>query len=380
MGWELNSEDTQYVRSIESFAKAELAYDPRPFQEGGRINKTAWEKCADFGILGGLVPLAYGGGAKSLTAYVAGMQALGRHCLDSGLLFAICAHVFACVMPLSIYGSQDQKEKWLRRLCQGSAVAAIAIAEEQGASDAFGMTTTASAKDGGVVLNGEKTYVTNAPFCDVVFAYAVLKDKPGNIAVCIVERGAAGVSFSEPVKKMGLGSAPFGRIVFTDCFVAPESVLSRKDNGKMIFMNAMEWERGCILAPVVGVMERQLEGCVGYLKARTQGGVPLSKKQVLSHRVVDMRMRLELSQLILCNYVKKKEKDRRAHIEASMAKLYISESFLQNSLDAVQLHGAFGYTERLEYESLLRDSIGVRIASGTSDIQKEIIAHSLRLT
>jgi alkylation response protein AidB-like acyl-CoA dehydrogenase len=351
------------------------------FNQQSSFNKEDWQKIAGYGIQGGLIPKKYGGIELDLMTYISGLESLGELYKDSGLLFSLCAHVFACELTILNSGTETQKDKWLPHLVSGRNIAAIAIAETEGASDAFNMNTVADQVDGGYIVNGTKSYVTNAPFCDLILLFA--KDLSTQSIICLVIDNINNINQKnlqiEPIEKLGMRTAPFGKIVFKDLFVPEENLLGKKNAGKILFLSAMEWERGCILAPIVGRMTRQLGDTISYIKNRKQGAVGLNQHQVINHRIVDMHMRLELSRLMLYRFAWEKQTKRRANIHASMAKLYIAEAFTQNSLDAMQLHGAYGYTLESDREKELRDSLAVRIASGTSDIQKNIIGKWLGL-
>ena len=380
MDFSFTQEQEAYRQKIRDFAeKAGLDRGLSELDRNGEFNRRGWDLCAEFGIHGGLIPKEYGGQGLDLITYVAGLEMLGEFCRDNGLLFAIGAHVFACELPLLAYGNDEQKKRWLPALCSGKKVAAIAIAEEHGASDAFDIRTTAIIDGGEYALNGSKCYVTNAPFCDLVFVFATFDGDPGSIICLVVENGIPGMQRDCATDKMGLRTGPFGSLVFKNCRIPAGNILGKPSSGKMVFMSAMEWERGCLLAPMVGTMQRQLLECVKRVKTRSQRGDELSKHQVLRHRIAEMKVRTEAARLLLYNFAWKKQTTRRANMEASIAKLFVSEAFAKNSLDALQIHAAYGYTVNSGVERELRDAIGTTIASGTSDIQRNIIAKWLKL-
>jgi alkylation response protein AidB-like acyl-CoA dehydrogenase len=178
---------------------------------------------------------------------------------------------------------------------------------------------------------------------------------------------------------MGLRTAPFAEIILEDCRIPVENRLGKEGNGAAIFDDAIEWERSCILASIIGGMERQLEQCMQYAKQREQFGRPISKFQSIANKIVDMKIRLETARLILYKVAWMKKARGKATLEAAIAKLYLSESWIKSCLDAVQIHGGYGYTIEYELERDLRDSIGSTLYSGTSEIQKNIIARLLGL-
>lgn len=362
--------------AMQAFAReAGLDNEPRSDGAAESLNMDAWRKCAGFGVQGGLIPTELGGKGQDLLTYVAGLEALGETCSDTGLLFSMAAHAFACALPIFRYGTDAQRRRWLPGLCDGSKVGAIAIAEEHGASDAFGLRTRARRVGDHYVLTGHKSWVTNAPCCDLALVFARVETKGEDRTVClVVEHGTPGMLRRPPTPKMGLCSAPFGDLVFDRCAVPADNMLGTESRGKLIFMYAMEWERGCLPAPIVGVMKRQIDQCVRWVNGRRQRGRPLSRHQAVSDRIANMKVRAELSKLAVYSFAWEMQRRRRAPQRASIVKLHVAEAFLSNSLDAVQIHGAYGYTRGAGLERDVRDAVGLRIASGTSDIQRSIIA------
>jgi len=376
----MTEQQARFRERVREFARAScLDRDIVQSDRDSRFNRKAWDACGRFGLLGGPVPKEFGGAGLDLVTYVSGLEALGEASRDNGLMFAMGAHVFACELSILDYGSAAQRQRWLPDLCSGAKIAAIAVAEQHGASDAFDMRTTAEARGEGYLLNGRKSYVTNAPFCDVALVFARLLGKEDTIVCLLVERENPGMVRSAAVEKMGVRTAPFGEIEFRDCWVPGDACVGKPSSGKLVFMSAMEWERGCLLAPFVGGMQRQLDLCIEHARSMAGRSRPLSTHQAIAHRLADMKVRLEVARLVLYNFACKKQTARHAHLEASIAKLVISESIVQNALDAVQIYGARGYTCELGMERELRDAIGTRIASGTSDIQRNIIAKYLHL-
>lgn len=365
-----------YRGRVREFAAA-ARLDRRP--ERDEFDRAAWLACAEFGIQGGMIPREFGGRGLDLLTFIAGLEQLGETCENNGLLFALCAQIFACELTILAFGSEKQKKAWLPELCAGRKIAAIGIAEEQGASDAFSLQTRAVVKGNEYVLNGSKAYVTNGPFCDLVLVFARLDDPAGEIVCLLTPCDTPGMIRKPATPKMGMWGGPFGELVFKDCRVPVEARLGNEKAGKLVFMAAMEWERGCLLAPMAGTMRRQLDQCIRWVKTRKQADESIARFQAVAHRIVDMKMRLETARHLIYAFAWKKQVRRRANMEASMAKLYVSEALVQNALDALQIHGAYGYTAGSGVEGQLRDALATRIASGTSDIQKNIIAESLRL-
>jgi alkylation response protein AidB-like acyl-CoA dehydrogenase len=297
------------------------------------------------------------------------------------LLFALNAQMWAVQHPLNEFGTPEQKERWLPRLIAGEIIGAHGMSEPDSGSDAYSLRTRAEACDGGYVLNGAKTFVTNAPVADLAVIFASTAPDKGSwgISVFVVETGTAGFTVSKNIEKMGLRTAPMGELILQDCFVPIENRLGPEGIGAHLFNSSMEWERACILGAHVGAMERQLEECVNYARTRKQFGQPIGKFQSVSNRIAEMKVRLETARLLLYKTAWLKKMGKPAQMEAAMAKLYLSEVFAESSMDAIRIHGGYGYTTEFEVERDLRDAIGGVLYSGTSDIQRNIIARYLGL-
>jgi alkylation response protein AidB-like acyl-CoA dehydrogenase len=238
------------------------------------------------------------------------------------------------------------------------------------------MRSRAERRQGGYLLNGTKTFVTNAPVADLALIFAMTAPEKGSwgVSAFLLERTDPGFSLGKNIRKMGLRTAPMGEVILQDCFVPDNRRLGAEGAGAAVFNSSMEWERACILGAHVGAMSRQLEDCVRYARARVQFGRPIGKFQSVSNRLADMKVRLETSRLLLYKVAWLKKEGKPASEEAAMAKLYLGEAFAQSSLDAIRIHGGYGYTTEFEVERDFRDAIGGTLYSGTSDIQRNIIA------
>jgi alkylation response protein AidB-like acyl-CoA dehydrogenase len=231
------------------------------------------------------------------------------------------------------------------------------------------------------VLSGTKTFVTNAPVADVFVAYATVNPALGatGITAFIVERDTPGLIVDRELDKMGLRTSPMAQVVFDGCRIPLGQRLGREGRGVLIFECSMEWERGCILASCLGVMRRQLDECVEYARSRKQFGKPIGKYQSVANRIVDMKVRLETCRPLVYRIGALKDMNQDATVEAALAKLHVSESYVKSCLDAIQIFGGYGYMTELQIERDLRDSVGSTIYSGTSEIQRNIIARGLGL-
>jgi alkylation response protein AidB-like acyl-CoA dehydrogenase len=241
---------------------------------------------------------------------------------------------------------------------------------------------TRAKRDGeSYVLNGAKTFVTNAPVADLFVAYATVKPELGPMGVTafIVPRDTPGLMISRHLDKMGLRTSPMAEVIFDNCRIPAEQRLGREGRGAEVFECSMEWERGCILASCLGVMHRQLQDCLQYARSRKQFGKPIGKFQSVANRLVDMKVRLDTCRPLVYRIGELKDANQSGVVEAAVAKLYVSESFVKSCLDAVQIFGGYGYMTDQQVERDLRDSVGSTLYSGTSEIQRNIIARGLGL-
>jgi alkylation response protein AidB-like acyl-CoA dehydrogenase len=375
------TEEQRALRAVAlEFAESEL--DRKVGDDGSAgFPREAWEKCAAFGIQGLRVPPEYGGVGADATTTLLTLEALGCGCGDGGLIFSLNAQMWACETPLVEFGTDEQKRRYLPGLCDGSLIGAHAISEPGAGSDVLSLTTRAEKQGTRWVLNGSKTFVTNGPVADVFVVFAVSDPSAGFIGLSafLVERETPGLTVGGPLEKMGLRTSPMSEIFLDDCEVPGSQLLGRANGGMRVFGSAMEWERGCILASSVGRMQRQLERCITYAQEREQFGHPIGQFQAVAHRIVDMKVRLETSRLVLYRFGRLLDRGAATALDAALTKLYLSECFLSSSLDAVQLHGGYGYLTEYELESDVRDAIGGRLYSGTSELQRNVIARQLGL-
>jgi len=379
MDWSPSQEQLQYKEAVVRFARRELNAGARDREKRGEFSRENWEKCAAFGIHGLPLPEEYGGSHMDILTCVLAMEGLGYACEDSGLLFTINSHIWTCETPILKFGTPEQKRKFLPKLCKGEWIGGHAMTEPDSGSDAFSMKTRAVKKGDQYILNGSKMFISNAPIADLLLVFAVTDKTKGfaGVSAFIVEKGFKGFGVGKPIDKMGLRTSPIGEVILEDCEVPEENRLGREGGAAAIFNSEMEWERGCLFATHLGAMESVLENCVDYAKQRHQFGSPIGKFQSVSHKIADMKVRVELSRLILYKIAAMKARGKRAPLESAIAKLFVSESYVKTSLDALQIHGAYGYTTEFPIERNLRDSIAGKIYSGTSEIQRNIIASFL---
>jgi alkylation response protein AidB-like acyl-CoA dehydrogenase len=346
------------------------------------FSRELWRKCGEIGIQGLPVPPEYGGSGLDALSSAIALEALGYGCKDSGLVFSLCAHLLSCVVPLWQFGSEAQKRRYLPGLCDGTLVGVHAMTEPGSGSDAFALRTKAELDGDGFRINGTKIFISNGPVADVLIVFALTdpaKGYYGGVTAFLVERETAGFHASQKFEKMGLRTAPLGELVFEDVWVPSDAVIGEVGAGASLFTQAMDWERICLFASHIGTMERLLEQSVQYARNRSQFGQSIGKFQAISHRIVDMKVQLEAARLLTYRAAWRLGRTRSVSMDASIAKLFVSESLVTAALHAVQIHGGYGYMTEYEIERALRDAIGSTIYSGTTEMQRNIIARWLGL-
>ena len=381
MEFSLSAEQRELKEAAIEFARRELDQDLAKRDEEGEFSLEAWRACAKFGIQGLPVPAELGGGGADILTTVLVMEALGYGCHDNGLIFSLNAQMWSLELPLVKFGTPAQQQAYLPGLMSGDLIGVHAMTEPESGSDAFAMRTRAERAGDDYLLNGTKLYITNAPVADVVLVFAADPGKPkmAGISAFLVDKGTPGFTVPRKMDKMGLRTSPMGEVVLDGCRVPAASRLGPEGAGMAIFNSSMTWERSCILASAVGAMQRQLEACADYARARKQFGQAIGKFQSVANTVADMYLRTEAARLLVYQAAWLGQHGKSALAEAAGAKLFTSEAWVQSSLDAIQVHGAYGYMKEAGIERDLRDAVAGTIYSGTSEIQRVILARMLGL-
>lgn len=379
MDFSLSAVQQDWQDRATAFAQENLVDDVLGRDERREFWREGWRRCASFGIQGLPIPAEYGGKGQDLQATIAAMEGLGYGCADNGLIFAINASMWTNSIPILRYGTEAQKQQYLPALCDGTFVGANGASEVDAGSDIFSMQTRAERRGDRWILNGRKTWVTSGPVADLFVCYATSAPERGvmGISAFIIPVETPGFRVVRAIPKLGVRTVPMGELALEDCELPPESLLGREGRGAEVFNCSMEWERGAILASALGTMKRQLERCITHVRTRKQFGKPIGKNQSVSNKIVDMAVRLETCRPLVYRIGWLKSQGKDATLEAAMAKLYVSDCYVKNSLDAVQLFGAAGFVSETGIEKDLRDSIGSTIYSGTNEIQRNVIAQYL---
>ncbi|CAM5296918.1 L-prolyl-[peptidyl-carrier protein] dehydrogenase [Streptomyces aurantiogriseus] len=377
MNFDFDAETEEMRDMVVRFAGGELTappeFDPDDFRR-------RWRLAGKQGLVGSTVPVAYGGSGLDAVCAAAMTEALGQGCTDTGFVFSVAAHLFAAVMPVVEFGTEEQKRRWLPALASGEWIAAHGVTEPEAGSDALRLRTRAVRDGGRYVLNGSKCFITNAPVADVFVVQAATAPGGGffGLTTFLVRAGTPGLSVGRRYGKTGLHGSPMADVHFEDCAVPADQVLGAEGSGAAVFASSMRWERTCLFAAYLGAMKRVLDTTVEHVRQRRQFEAAIGSFQAVSHRVVDMMLRYESARLMLYKAARALADGSDDEVGPALAKLAVSEAAVQLGLDAVQLRGALGILDG-ESHALLCDAVPARIFSGTNEIQKNNVARALGL-
>jgi alkylation response protein AidB-like acyl-CoA dehydrogenase len=371
-GW--NDEQLSLRRGAVEFSSRRLAEGVIQRDRDCAFSRKLWDACADFGLQAIMVPEEWNGAGHGLMSAVAVLEGIGYGALDNGLVFSVAAHAASCEGPLMEFGSEEQRREWLPGLADGSKIGAPGMTEPDSGSNALALETTAVEDHEDWVLDGSKTFVTNAPVADLFLIYARTGEGFAGITCFLIPKETEGLTVGPPIEKMGLRTSPMSEVFLENCRVPASAVVGGTGSGAMIFNRTMDLERVLVMAPAIGVMERILERCVTHARQRTTGSGAIGKHQSISHRIADMELELEGARLLLYRAAWHRMHRGTATRESALAKLAVSEAYVAICRSAVQIFGGCGYTVEYELERELRDALATTIYLGTSEIQRNLIA------
>lgn len=364
-----------------ALATARTAFPADPEAAGTHFTREEWHTLGTLGLLGAGVPAEFGGSGRGALETAHLYEAVGKGTSRTGLLFAAAAHLFGCAVPLAEFGADAVRKELLPALCDGRLVAANAMTEPEAGSDVSRLATTARKVTGGYLLDGVKSFVTNGPVADLCVTYATTDPSAKHLGLTAfaVDAGTPGLVRGKPFAKMGLTAAPAGTVEFHDCFVPEERVLGAPGLGGVVFQHSMGWERACLFALYLGLQDRLIEQVVAHARRRRQFGRRIAEFQSVSDRIVDMKLRLESGRLLLYRACWEMDRKGTDVLAVALSKLQVSEAAVASSLDAVQVFGGRGYLTGTGPEEALRDAVPATLFSGTSEMQRRLVAHELGL-
>jgi acyl-CoA dehydrogenase len=368
-------------KTIRAFVEKEVAPNASAWEEAGQIPRTFWRRLGELGFLGLEFPTEYGGGGADFLSSVVLGEEMAR-CRSGGVAFSVLVHTDMSSPWLTRFGTAAQKEKYLPRIVSGELVCALAITEPGTGSDMAALTTRAEVRGDHYALTGNKMFITNGVYGDLYFVAA--RTGPGTperrhdgLSMFLVERGSPGFTVSRKLDKMGMRASDTAELAFVECRVPVENLLGTEGRGFQQLAMGLQRERVMAAVLALSGAAQALDDTIAYLRERTAFGEPLSERQVLRHRVADLATELEAARQLVYRAAALYAAGEDCVREVSMAKLFATEVANRVAYQAVQMHGGYGYMREFPVEGFFRDVRLWTIASGTSEMMREIIAKRL---
>jgi alkylation response protein AidB-like acyl-CoA dehydrogenase len=377
LDFSLSEEQQLLKKTVREFAESELRPHSREWDERQEFPREVFTKLGQLGLMGVVWPQEYGGSGMTTLDYAVVMEELSR--VDAGVALSVAAHNSLCSGHIFLAGSEEQKKKYLAPLARGEKVGCWGLTENSAGSDAGGTKTTATRGADCWVLNGSKTFITNGRLADVAVVMAVTdkaKDKKG-ISAFIVERGTKGFRSGKKEDKLGVRSSDTSELVFEDCRIPAGNLLGKEGYGFVDTLRILDRGRIGIAAFSVGIAQAALEASHRYATDRRQFGHAIADFQAIQFKIADMVTKVEASRLLTWKAAVLRDSGKEHTAESSMAKLFASEAAVEVAMEAVQIHGGYGYIKDYPVERYLRDSKLGTIGEGTSEVQRLVIAREL---
>lgn len=379
MNFELTEEQNLIRDMVRSFAETEIAPSAQIRDEEERFDRALmFDRLAELGLTGIVFPEEYGGGGADYISYAIAVEELSRVCASTGV--TLSAHLSLGANPIYLFGTEEQKQKYLAPMARGEKMGALGLTEPSAGSDAGGTKTSARREEDGWVLNGSKIFITNAGDAEIYIVLArtdKAAEKHHGMSAFIVEKGTPGFSFGKKEKKMGIRSSPTMELVFTDCRIPLDNLLGPEGGGFKVAMKTLDGGRIGIASQALGIAQGALDASVAYAKERKQFDTPIARFQGVQFQLADMATRVEAARLLVYRAAYRASAGLPYSQEAAMAKLYASETAMQVTTQAVQIHGGYGYTRDFPIERMMRDAKITEIYEGTSEIQRLVIGAAL---
>jgi alkylation response protein AidB-like acyl-CoA dehydrogenase len=377
MNFQLSEEHEMLRKMVRDFATKEVEPSAAERDEEERFDRSIYDKMAELGLTGIPWPEEYGGIGMDYLGYVIAVEELSRVCASTGV--TLSAHTSLASWPIHKFGTEEQKQKFLRPLASGEAIGAYGLTETGSGSDAGGMKTTA-VKDGDeYVLNGSKIFTTNGGEAEIYVVFAVTdpEKKHKGTSAFIVEKGTPGFSFGKKEKKLGIRSSPTLELIYEDCRVPKENLLGEEGDGFKIAMMTLDGGRNGIAAQAVGIAQGALDAATAYAKERVQFGKPIGQQQAVGFKLADMATKVEASRLLTYQAAWRESEGQPYGKASAMSKLFAGDSAMEVTTEAVQVFGGYGYTKDYPVERYMRDAKITQIYEGTNEIQRLVISRML---
>ena len=377
MDFQLNDEQLQLQKSVREYAEREIAPNVMKWDEAGEFPMATIKELGKMGLMGVVFPTEYGGAGMGYVEYVTAIDELSR--VDGSVGIIVAAHTSLCSNHIFLAGSEEQKRKYIPKLATGEFLGAWGLTEPSSGSDAGSARMTAVRRGNTWVLNGNKTFITNGHYADVVVAIAVT-DRTAHthgLSAFIVEKGTKGFRPGKKENKLGLRASDTSELIFEDCVIPAENLLGKAGDGFIDAMQVLDGGRISIAALSLGMAQGAYESALKYSKQRKQFGKAISEFQAIQWKLADMATEIEAARLLTLRAASMKDAGMKTTLETSMAKLYASEVAVRCANEGVQIHGGYGFIKDYPAEKFYRDVKLCTIGEGTSEIQRLVIARQL---
>ena len=377
MDFELSADQRLLKKTVRDFAERELKPNSRAWDEAQQFPREIFRKLGELGLLAVVFPEEYGGSGMSTVDYTIVIEELAR--VDAGVALSTAAHNSLSSGHIFLAGSEEQKKKYLPKLATGEFVGAWGLTENSAGSDASG-TKTVAVKDGDSwILNGSKTFITNASFAEVAVIMAVTDKTKGNkgISAFLVDRGTKGFRPGKKEDKLGVRSSDTSELILEDCRIPFGNLLGELNKGFIDTLKILDRGRIGIAAFSIGIAQGAFEAALSYAKGRKQFNQAIAEFQGIQFKLSEMAMKIDAARLLMLRAAALRDQGKEHKTESAMAKLFASEMSVEVALEAIQIHGGYGFVKDYPVERALRDSKLGTIGEGTSEIQKLVIARSL---
>jgi len=373
MDFDLSQEQKMIQDAIRKFAKEEIAPAARENDKNARFPREIFKKLAELGFMGTPIPEEYGGAGFDYISHAIVAEEIGR--VDSSLRGTYSVQVSLVELPLFMFGSEEQKKKYLPKLTSGEWIGCYGLTEPNAGSDPASMVSSAVKEGDDYILNGQKTWITNAGIADLAIVYAKTDKDAGakGITAFLVERGFEGFSTKDIHDKLGLRASNTGEIFLENCRVPKENVLGEVNKGFKVALSTLDFGRYTVAAGCVGTAQGCIDICKEYAKQRIQFGKPIASFQLIQQMIADMVVECEAGRLLVYRVGDMKNKGVRNTRETSIAKYYCSEMVNRVAYKAIQIHGGYGFSGEYDVERFYRDARINTLYEGTSQIQQLII-------
>ena len=377
MDFEFTPEQVQLRKAVREFAEAEIGPHVLEWDEGQIFPQETIRHLGKLGYMGAIFPEELGGAGLGYIEYAIIIEELSR--VDGSVGIIVAAHTSLCSNHIYKMGTDEQRRRYLPRLASGEWLGCWSLTEPEAGSDAAGTRTRAVLEDGCWVLNGAKTFTTNAHFAEVCVAMAVTERAAAQhgISAFIIDKGTPGFRLGKKENKLGLRASATGEVIFEGCRLSPAQLLGKPNQGFVDSLKVLDGGRVSIAALAIGMGQGAYDAALRYSKLRQQFGRPISEFQAIQHKLVDMAVDLDAARLLNYRAAWMLDHGRRVTRESSMAKLFASEAAVRIANEAVQIHGGYGFIKDYPVEKFYRDVKLCTIGEGTSEIQRLVIARQL---